>query len=412
MRFAYSLGIQLYFLLIQLASLFSSKAKKWLFGRKNLLGHLEEVLAKEKDIVWFHCASLGEFEQGRPLIEEYRKLHAKDTILLTFFSPSGYEIRKNYPIADFVFYLPLDSPGNARKFLDLLQPKLIFFIKYEFWYNYLNEIKKRKIPCFLISGIFRAEQIFFKFYGQWAFAHLHAFTHFFLQDRESANLLSEQGLTNFSISGDTRFDRVVKVLQESVDLVEIKDFKANELLLVSGSSWEAEDELLANFIAEVSVTVKILIASHEVSEKKSQALLQLFGDKAALWSQRKKEDLKNKKVLIIDSVGMLSAIYKYADIALIGGGFGKGVHNVLEAAVFGIPVLVGPNHSKFKEIKELLQSGAIVEINNQGEFNKTLLSLLTDEELRKRKGSIAGKYVLSHAGATKTILDFLGSKNH
>lgn len=407
MRTAYNLGISLYSGLIGIASCFSNKAKKWKEGRKDIFPKLEAALKDQKNVVWFHCASLGEFEQGRPLMEAYKNKYREDKILLTFFSPSGYEIRKNTTLADYVFYLPTDTESNAKKFLELVNPKSIFFIKYEFWFNYLQQIKLKNIPCYLVSGIFRPDQLFFKFYAQWFFKHLKCFKHFFLQDSRSADILKTKGLSNYSICGDTRFDRVMQIVSNVKELPEIQSFCASNFTLISGSSWEKEDELLAKLVNEGIFKGKVIIAPHELSENKSVKLMNTFQGKAVLWSQRKNSDIQTKQVMIIDTIGLLSSIYQYGSLALIGGGFGKGVHNVLEAATFGIPILLGPNHEKFKEVNDLVALKAATVIHEQKDFNKCVDQLFEHNEMRERKGQIAKKYVFEHAGATDCILTYL-----
>ena len=410
MRLIYSFGIHLYHFSIHIASAFSPKAKKWVSGRKNLFINLEKTIAQSSNIVWFHCASLGEFEQGRPLLEAYKKTYPSDKILLTFFSPSGYEIRKNYEKADFVFYLPIDTSKNAIKFLDITQPKMVFFIKYEFWFNFIETINKKNIPSYLVSGIFRPNQLFFQYYGKWALDQLKKFTYLFVQDKASSQLLSKYGINNHNITGDTRFDRVLEVAQNTRELADIKLFCNEKFTIVSGSSWDQEDELISKFISEENYQGKIIIAPHEIDRDKIEKLQKNLKGSVELWSNRTKVDLSQYSILIIDEIGILSSIYKYANVALIGGGFGKGVHNVLEAATFGIPILVGPNYEKFKEVIDLINLGAATEISDQREFNAVLKKFIDFESIRNAKGDLAKKYVQEHSGSTQLIIKHISSE--
>lgn len=407
MRFLYSVGISVYHASIELAALFSSKAKLWVQGRKGIFEQLGKKLADVDNIVWFHCASLGEFEQGRPLIEAYKKNFPHHKILLTFFSPSGFEVRKTYEGADYIFYLPVDSAKNAFRFVSLVNPKMVFFIKYEFWFNYLNEIKNRRIPCFLISGIFREEQLFFKPYGKWPLSQLSAFTHFFLQNNKSAELLSKQGFDNYSIVGDTRFDRVIQIADHAKKLLLIKSFCGGEVkVVIFGSSWPEEDRIALQLLKSGDFKGKIIIAPHEISNSKIQFLLNSFGGQGILWSEleMKLSNPENYKVLIIDTIGLLSSIYQYADIAVIGGGFGKGVHNVLEAATFGLPLFFGPNYLKFNEVKELIAMGAAESASSPEKLLVSIVKLLHNNEKYFRRARLAEEYVRENAGATEKIL--------
>jgi 3-deoxy-D-manno-octulosonic-acid transferase len=336
MRLLYNLFIGLYGIALHCASPFHKKASLWVKGRKNWERKLREQLKPGAKAIWVHCASLGEFEQGRPLIEALRAESVIDTqIILTFFSPSGYEIRKEYKGADVVCYLPLDTPSNARTFLEMVRPEKIFFIKYEFWFNYLSEIKARNTEAYLVSAIFRKEQLFFKGYGQFARKGLEAFTHIFVQDEDSKELLSSISYNRVSVTGDTRFDRVYDIALHSASIVMAEQFKNGKALLVAGSTWEADEELLLHLNMD---EYKLLIAPHEISDMHIQQLVQKFSKHHPVLFSKAGSDIAEQKVLIIDNVGMLSSLYKYATVAYVGGGFGKGIHNVLEPAVFGMPV--------------------------------------------------------------------------
>ncbi len=406
MRFLYTLSIHLYHIAILIASLFLPKAKLWINGRKGLLASLKnqlDTIRKEfprSQIVWFHCASLGEFEQGRSLIERYRKEHPEDKILLTFFSPSGYEVRKKYAGADLICYLPLDTPSNANGFIDLLKPKAVFFVKYEFWFNYLNALKERDVPVYLVSGIFRDDHYFFKTWGGWARKQLKCFTHFFLQDEHSLELLNGIGFTNTTLSGDTRFDRVYELSQNAVDIPLVAKFCNGGKILIAGSTWPEDEKMLHM----VSKDFKMIIAPHELSEKHLESIESEFKEwKCLRFSGANENSLAEANVLIIDNIGMLSSLYRYGTIAFIGGGFGSGIHNILEAATYGLPVIFGPNYQKFIEAKELIRLGGAFSIRNTAEL-KDALHLLSDEMVLKTASHVSKNYVKSHTGATDCIL--------
>lgn len=400
MRTFYTLSIRTYRLLILLASPFNSKARKWIKGREAWESKLLSKLPKNQSVVWFHCASLGEFEQGRPVIEAYRKLHSEVYIVLTFFSPSGFEIRKNYDAADLVTYLPIDTPSNAKKFIRLLQPTKVYFVKYEFWFNYLNELKGNQIDTYLISGIFRKKQHFFKWYGSWFRSQLKAFTHFFLQNENSAELLQSVGLKNHTVCGDTRFDRVKELVTNSSDVPSIAAFCKNNFTIVAGSTWPKDEALLVQLLEQFP-EFKIVIAPHEVNTNHINSLKELFGDKVGLYSKNQ----FNQAVLIIDSIGLLSSIYRYAKWAYIGGGFGSGIHNTLEAVSYGIPVVFGPNYSKFQEAKDLIELKAGFSINNGRELIEIAKQFIEHPKQLKAAGEAGTRYVNKMTGATPIILE-------
>jgi 3-deoxy-D-manno-octulosonic-acid transferase len=404
MRTIYTLSILFYQLAIHFASFFNQKAKLWVDGRVKVFEHLKNNIPSDKKVVWFHCASLGEFEQGRSVIENYRKKHPTHFILLTFFSPSGYEIRKNYNGANYICYLPIDSLSNSKQFIKITKPHLVFFIKYEFWFNYLNELKKSKTPTFLISGIFRSDQQFFKWYGGWFRKQLQSFNHFFLQNKSSIDLLSSINYTNTTLAGDTRFDRVIDVVSAAKPLHDIAAFVNEKQTFVAGSTWPDDEKILVDFIRKNKV--QLIIAPHEVNASRIKNLQQLFGEEATLYSAM---DVA-KKVLIIDSIGLLSSLYAYGTWAYIGGGFGSGIHNTLEAASYGIPVVFGPNFQKFQEAKDLIEIGAAESIATKEEFEHIAQTLFQNDEIRIKKGKLAREYVYKHQGATKIILDFISQK--
>ncbi|MDA3779752.1 MAG: 3-deoxy-D-manno-octulosonic acid transferase, partial [Bacteroidales bacterium] len=356
MHYIYNFSIRVYFFLIKIASLFNNKAKLFVDGRKNLFNNLNKIDSKNK-LAWFHCASLGEFEQGRPLIEKLKKEHPEYKILLTFFSPSGFEIRKNYRMADYIFYLPVDTPKNAKKFVDLVKPDIVFFIKYEFWFNFLKEIKKNNIPLYVVSAIFRNKQSFFKWYGKRYRKELAAISHFFVQDDESKRLLAKININNVTVTGDTRFDRVYEISKQSKELPIINNFKNDTQVFIAGSTWKPDEEIITSYINKNHNKIKFIIAPHEIDETNIRRIENSIADNIPVvrYSNANEKDLSSVRVLIVDNIGLLSSIYKYANIAYIGGGFGKGIHNILEAACYSIPVIFGSNYYKFNEAVELVK---------------------------------------------------------
>lgn len=406
MSFLYLFGIKLFYVLIRLASIFNPKAKLWFNGRKNIFDDLNNQIQPGDKIVWVHCASLGEFEQGRPLIEELKQRHPDFKILLTFFSPSGFEIRKNYEKADFVCYLPLDTPRNAKQFLNIVKPQQVFFIKYEFWYFFLREIWKRKIPLYLVSGIFRKNQRFFRRFAVLSRKMLSCFTHFYVQNENSRQLLNSINIKNVSVSGDTRFDRVFTITQQSKNLPIIEKFAQNNTLLIAGSTWKPDEEILIKFFNQSNNQLKLIIAPHETHKENIDRIIKLFPDKnlVRLYSEVVENELSNISVLVIDSIGILSSIYKYGQIAYIGGGFGKGIHNILEAATFGMPIIFGPEFKKFQEARDLINLGGAFSISKSEDFQDTINSFIENSEMIVRKGKISSSYVNKMKGATNKIL--------
>jgi len=411
MRLLYTFFIYLYGLAVLVASLFNSKAKQWIKGRKNIFERLQkELIINDKPLIWIHAASLGEFEQGRPLIEAIKKKHPKYSILLTFFSPSGYKVRKNYELADFVFYLPLDTPRNAKRFLEIAPIQLAVFIKYEYWYNYLNVIQKKEIPLVFVSCIFRPKQVFFKFYGSWFLKHLKKVNWFFVQTTDSLNLLEKAEITSGSYSGDTRFDRVASIAEQSKPNELVSQFKGDSKLFLAGSSWP-EDEALIYPLLNKFPDLKIIFAPHQIDTKHIREIEKKTNGRSILYSAANAENILKKQILIIDNFGLLSSLYRYADYTLIGGGFGVGIHNTLEAATFGMPIYIGPNYEKFQEAKELIELGAIEVVRDAETLEKSLLHFQAFPDKRLAKGQIARKYVQSKTGATQHILQFLEKNN-
>ena len=405
MRFIYDIAIFFYQLVIRTFASFNPKAKKWVEGRKGIFDKISSEVNPNEQIVWFHCASLGEFEQGRPVIENLKSQISNLKILLTFFSPSGYEIRKNYEHADYVFYLPLDTDANAKKFIDLVNPKTAFFVKYEFWHHYISELKKRNIPLFVISANFRPEQHFFKWYGRWFTKMLKNTSHIFVQNEDSLKLLNSIGIESASVSGDTRFDRVAQIAETSEKMSLIATFKSNKKALIAGSTWPDDEKLLVQYINSPQNDLKYIIAPHEIGEKHVQQILSSIQKPVVRFSDLKKENAHEFSVLVIDTIGHLSKLYCYGDIAYIGGGFGDGIHNTLEAAVFGMPVLFGPNYQKFREAIELIEKGGAFSINNYSELERKLNWLQTDAFVCQMAAHISKNYVDKNRGATERILE-------
>jgi 3-deoxy-D-manno-octulosonic-acid transferase len=406
MNFLYNILIFKATLLLQILAVFSKKLKLFVDGRKQTFSKIEAL--KNENVIWFHAASLGEFEQARPIIEELKKNFNQYKILVTFFSPSGYEIRKNYNLADVICYLPLDSRSNVRKFVEIVNPKFAIFIKYEFWPNLLNELKLKKIPTILVSGILREKQIFFKWYGGFMRESLKAFNHFFVQDRKSKKILGSINLENVTIAGDTRFDRVFEILEHDNTLDFIDEFKNDQYTIVAGSTWQEDDELLVNYINnEASEEEKFIIAPHNIKSEAILALQKSINKKTILYSAKADKNLSEYTVFIIDTIGLLTRIYASADIAYVGGGLKTGLHNILEPATFGIPVVIGNNYDKFKEAVDLVDLKGCISICNQEEFSSIFMKLKLDEDYRKSTGKINQKYIQENLGATKIIINYL-----
>jgi len=404
MVFLYNLGIRIYQLLITIASLFNHKAQLWRNGRKGWKTRLKASIGENKRIVWFHCSSLGEFEQGRPVIEALREKHPDIKILLTFFSPSGYEIRKNYSGADYIFYLPIDTWFNAKTFIEIVNPISAIFIKYEFWYHYLNQLKKKNIPTYVISAIFRPEQAFFKPYGGWYRKFLLNFEHLFVQNEKSKDLLAKIGVNNVTVAGDTRFDRVIANAQHAKNIPLIEQFAKNAKVLVAGSTWPKDEEIIIEYFKTNPFGLKLIIAPHEIHEQNIEKFIEKIGQQAIRYTQSNGIDSNEANVLIIDTIGILSSVYQYGTIAYIGGGFGVGIHNTLEAAVFGIPVIFGPNYQRFQEAHELIDIGVSKSVSNINELSAAIDSFVSSKEKLDKTRILAQGFFNSRAGATETII--------
>ena len=375
-------------------------------GRKESFSKISGL--KNAKTIWFHVASLGEFEQARPIIEEIRNTHSEYKILVTFFSPSGYEIRKNYNLADVVCYLPLDSRSNVREFVKEVNPVMVLFIKYEFWPNLLNELKKKEIKTILVSGILRKNQIFFKYYGGFMRRSLQAFHHFFVQDITSKELLNSINFSSVTVSGDTRFDRVSKLLSQENTPDFISDFKNNQYTVVAGSTWKEDEELLVNYIInKSSAQAKFIIAPHNINKDAILKLQEALHNKAILFSEKEGKKLSEYKVLILDTIGILTKIYPAADAAYVGGGLRTGLHNILEPATFGIPIVIGNQYEKFKEALDLVALKGCISISNQEEFSSIFIKLHVDENYRKTIGEKNKQYIQQNLGATRLIMNYL-----
>jgi 3-deoxy-D-manno-octulosonic-acid transferase len=405
MHFLYNLTLQFAQFLLKIVALFSPKIKLFVEGRKNVFLTLEQKIKTTDKTIWFHAASLGEYEQGLPVIEEIKGKYPNHKIVVTFFSPSGYEVKKNNTVADATIYLPLDTPKNAKLFLKLVHPDLVFFIKYEFWINYLDQLKKQNIPTYLISGIFREKQLFFKWYGGFYRKALNTFTHFFVQNENSKKLITQLGKTNVTVSGDTRFDRVVAILEKDNTLDFISEFKNDSITLVIGSSWPKDETLLIEYINSCALDIKFIIAPHNIKTEQIENLKNSITKKVVLFTEKENKDLSQFNVFIIDTIGILTKIYSYADIAYVGGGFGNpGVHNILEPATFGVPIIIGPNYSHFEEATSLVHLGGCIPITSQKELEQTLSSLIQNNETRHNKGQICNAFVQKNKGATNSIM--------
>lgn len=399
----YNLGIALYDLAAYILFPFSTKPRRMVKGHWVVYDILRQQREKGAKYIWFHAASLGEFEQGRPMIESIKERHPEYKILLTFFSPSGYEVRKGYDKADIVCYLPFDKPRNVRKFLDLAQPCMAFFIKYEFWKNYLDELEKRNIPTYSISSIFRRNQIFFKWYGGLYRNVLKNFDCLYVQNELSKRYLSKIGIENVKIVGDTRFDRVLDIRKLAKELPLIEKFKDDKFTIVAGSSWRPDEDLFIEYF-NTHLETKLIIAPHVINDLHLVEIIKKLKRPYVKYSKANMENISKADCVIIDCFGLLSSIYRYGEVAYIGGGFGVGIHNILEAAVYGMPVVFGPKFDKFKEAKELIANKGGYTIKNYEQMSTLFDRFITDKEFLKATGNIAGNYVSSNAGATEKIL--------
>ena len=402
----YSFVICIYLMAVKLVSLFNKKVRLMVRGHAQVFKTLRERIEPGERYIWFHAASLGEFEQGRPLMERIRRDHPEYKILLTFFSPSGYEVRKNYAGADVICYLPFDTPRNVRRFLDLARPCMAFFIKYEFWKNYLDELHKRRIPVYSISSIFRRGQVFFKWYGGTYRHVLRDFDHLFVQNERSKRYLAKIGISRVTVVGDTRFDRVLQIREEAKHLPLVELFKNNTMTFVAGSSWQPDEDLFIEYFNQ-HPEVKLVIAPHVIDENHLVEIIRKLKRPYVRYTRADEKNVRKADCLIIDCFGLLSSIYRYGEIAYIGGGFGVGIHNTLEAAVYGIPVIFGPKYQKFQEAIQLLEAKGAFSVKDYEELKTLLDRMLTDEVFLRESGMNASNYVTGNAGATDKIMSMI-----
>jgi len=412
MFFIYNVFVQIAEIFLKITALFSYKLKLFVEGRKSSFAILEQNIKSFDKTIWFHAASLGEFEQGLPIIEQIKISFPNHKIIVSFFSPSGFEVRKNNSVADATLYLPLDTIKNAKKFISLAHPDMVFFIKYEFWPNYLNELKNKQIKTYLVSGVFREKQAFFKWYGGFYRNALKTFDYFFVQNEKSKKLIQSIGFNNVKISGDTRFDRVISILERDNTLDYIENFKNNQPTIVIGSSWPKDDNLLIEYINQASNNIKFIIAPHNIKQDQIAKLKSQITKPTVLFSEKNDADLSKFNVFIIDTIGILTKIYSYADIAYVGGGFGNpGVHNILEPATFGLPIVVGPNYLHFAEATALVNLEGCISITDYSDLKNAFDLLLQNEDERLEKGHICNTFVQMNKGATKTILKHILNEN-
>lgn len=407
MYFIYNIITYIVQFVLQIVSLFNKKINLFIKGRKDSFSILKDKIKPEDKVFWIHVASLGEYEQGLPIMEQLKEKFPSHKIVLTFFSPSGYEVKKNNSIADATLYLPMDTNNNAKQFLQLVHPEKVFFVKYEYWPNYLKYLKKQNIPTYLVSGILRPDQVFFKSYGNFYRKALDAFTYFFVQNEVSKNLLNSIGKENVSIVGDTRFDRVSQILEKDNQLTFLDDFTHDKTVdtIVIGSSWPEDEKLIATYINKNKENnIKFIFAPHNIKKEQIDNLVKTLNVPTVLHSEHQNRDLQNAKVYIIDAYSLLTKAYSYATIAYIGGGFGSGIHNILEAATYGVPVIIGPNYKKFQEAKDLISLGGCIVIKNQEELNTIFDMFLEKKAKCKELGAINSEFILRNKNATDKII--------
>ncbi len=408
MQVLYNITVELVNFLLPATRFLSNKMKRFVDGRKNTFRTLESKLNAQDRTIWFHMASLGEFEQGVPIIEVVKDHYPNHKIVVSFFSPSGYEIKKNTPLANAVIYLPLDTRNNVTKFLNLVHPEIAIFIKYEFWPNYLKELKFRNIRTLLVSGSFRKDQLFFKPYGGWMRKSLQTFEHFFVQNATSKELLNSIGIKNVTLSGDTRFDRVSHQIEQDNTLEFAEEFKNGKLCIVAGSTWPEDENLLEDFINQSKEDIKFILAPHQIKKDQIKRFKERLNKKVLLYSEKQDKNLSDYNVLIIDTIGLLTRIYSYADIAYVGGAAGKtGLHNILEPATFGVPVVIGNNFDKFPEAKQLQQLSGLFAVKDKAALKELFSKLISNSGFRESTGMIAGHFINSNTGATRIFIHYL-----
>ncbi|WP_222983145.1 3-deoxy-D-manno-octulosonic acid transferase [Flagellimonas meishanensis] len=404
LRFVYTFFLILSWFGLRVVALFNPKIKLFVSGREGTFQQIESKIQPGTKSIWMHVASLGEFEQGLPILEKLRANYPQHQLVLTFFSPSGYEVKKNTPIADVVAYLPMDTISNAKRFLDRVNPELAIFIKYEIWPNYLHQLQKRKVPTLLVSAIFAKRQIFFKPFGGFMRKSLTAFSHFFVQDPNSKKLLKSIGFGNATVSGDTRFDRVNEILKRENRLDFMEIFKGDHFCMVAGSTWPEDEEILVEYINTSDKDIKFVIAPHEIKRAHVDSLVGKISKTTLRFSEMEESKLADCEVLVVDTIGLLTKIYSYANLAYVGGGFATGLHNTLEPAAFGIPVLIGPQYQGFREAEDLVQRGGILPIGTYGDFSSLLEDVLGDDSYLKKVGKVNSDYLRENVGSTEVIM--------
>lgn len=408
----YNIAIFKIKILLFVLKFFNSKIRSFNNERKNVIKNLKKNISKNDNHIWIHVASLGEYEQGLPIFKEIKSLYKNHKIILSFFSSSGYEVRKNNPIGDLTIYLPLDTKSNAQKFISLINPKMVFFVKYEFWPNYLQNLKNNNIPTYLLAGLFRKNHWFFKWYGK-SFLNLlkTSITHFFVQNKDSMDLLYNHNITNCTLMGDSRFDRVNSLLSQNNEIENIKDFIGAKICFVAGSTWKEDESLMIDYINENNDDLVWIIAPHQINKKQIKLFQEKLKYESILHSNLNQNNINTAKVLIIDSIGLLTKLYSYSDISYVGGGMGNsGLHNILEPAVFKTPVLIGKNYLNFPEAKDLIFKNGVISIKNSEEFNRILNDLIRNEKKRQEMGVINLNYIKSNLGATKNVISYLKEK--
>ncbi|WP_025665141.1 3-deoxy-D-manno-octulosonic acid transferase [Aquimarina megaterium] len=411
MGILYNIFIAIFNSILPVIGLLSPKLKLFANGRKTVFETLEQHFPSQDRILWFHCASLGEYEQGVPVIEGLKKKYSDHKVLVTFFSPSGYEAKKNSTLADIIVYLPIDTNANAIRFIQLVKPELAVFVKYEFWPNYLKVLQNRNVPAVFISATFREDQAFFKWYGGFMRKTLQTVDHFFVQDKISQTLIEKQGFANVTLSGDTRFDRVSHQIEMDNHVDFISEFINERLCIVMGSSWPEDEEVFMDYINEASDKVCFIIAPHEIKDNSTNTLKRKIKKKTVLYSEKEGKVLKDQQVFIVNTIGYLSRVYSYADIAYVGGAMGTGgLHNILEPATFGIPIVIGKNFEKFREAKQLQKLAGLFSVSSADEFNQVLNKLVEGKKFREKTGMISGHFINSNTGATAMIMAYLTKK--
>jgi len=410
MQFLYSSLTAVFEKLLPVSSLFSGKMKLFVNGRKAVFESLKNKLSERDKTIWFHCASLGEYEQGLPVMEAVKEKYPKYKLVVSFFSPSGYENKKDSSIGDVTVYLPLDTKRNVKRFLNLINPKIAVFVKYEFWPNYLLELHKRNTPTFLISAFFRKKQLFFKPYGFWMRKVLSTFTHIFVQDEKSKQLLESISIKQVTVSGDTRYDRVSKQIEEDNNLDFIETFKGKSMCVVAGSTWPEDEEILIDYINQSSENIKFIVAPHNLKKEQIKDLEKRLAKKTVRFTEMESKDLSDYEVFIMDTIGLLKKVYSYADIAYVGGGMGStGLHNILEAATFGVPIVIGKNYDHFPEAKALQSRAGLFSVATKKELRTILDKLIENRSLREKTGMINGHFVQNNTGATNTTINYLSN---